>query len=213
MAKRPAQKEPKRTLDNIMVVLRESIGGNKRRESLQPVGAATAIWPDTGERITVEIAGFQLIGDLHIRFVFDGRKYMQGLEPEDLLRFDLSPERALEVALKNIKRVYDEPKSLPYLGAISRVQGECPDFDSSYFLDRNFWRDALKRHPKGLVVAVPSRSDLYYAPLGATDEVEHLRRNVVRSYSANGQQRVSSALFLFKEDEWTVFQDPHPDDA
>jgi hypothetical protein len=200
------------TPENIMVVVRESIGANREHESLEPIGPATAVWPETGEPVAVEIAAYHLLGDVHVRFVFDGPKYMRGLKPNDLLRFDLSPQRALKLALGNIRRVYGEPRTRRHSGTIRRVQGGCADFDSSYFLHRDFWRRLLRRHPAGLVVAIPSRSDLLYTPLADRDAVERLRRSVVRLYSLSDQQRVSSALFLFEDDTWTVFQAPQPED-
>jgi hypothetical protein len=38
--------------------------------------------------------------------------------------------------------------------------------------------------------------------------VDGLRKGVTYLYSSSGQMRVSSALYLFKDDHWTVFQPP-----
>ena len=89
-----------------------------------------------------------------------------------------------------------------------RVQGNSPDVDSSYFLDRDYWRNLLKRHPTGLVVAVPSRQGLMFAPLNETSSVENLRTSSAELFDSSEWMRVSSALYLFNDDSWTVFQPP-----
>ena len=86
------------------------------------------------------------------------------------------------------------------------VSGKSPDLDSSYFLDRAYWRGLLIEHPEGLVVAVPKRGGLLFTPASDARSVEALRRNVAQLHASSGTQRISSALFLFKDDHWTVFQ-------
>ena len=88
------------------------------------------------------------------------------------------------------------------------VAGKSPDLDSSYFLDRDFWRGLLKQHPDGLVVAVPKRGGLLYAPVSDSRAVATLRKGVGYLYTSSERLRVSAALYLFKDDKWTVFQAP-----
>jgi hypothetical protein len=90
------------------------------------------------------------------------------------------------------------------------VQGKSPDLDSSYFLDRDFWRDLLRQHPEGILVAVPKRGGLLFTPMSDGKAVENMRKGIAYLYSSSGQMRVSSALYLFKDDRWTVFQPPQP---
>ena len=87
-----------------------------------------------------------------------------------------------------------------------QVKGKSPDLDSSYFLDREFWQMLLKQHPEGIVVAVPKRGGLLYTPLSNADAVDRLKRGVFKLYESSERLRVSSALYLFKDDKWTVFQ-------
>src|SRR5258707_6143463 len=68
---------------NLMVVLRETIGANKQDEALEPIGKMRFRMPD-GKHIDLEIAAFALLGDMHIRFVFDGPNYMRNATPQDL---------------------------------------------------------------------------------------------------------------------------------
>jgi hypothetical protein len=200
--------EVDRSAQNLMVVLRESMGGAyKKDEKLQPMGAMRAKLSD-GKEVNLESAAFLLLGDMHIRFVFDGPSYMPNAKPQDLARLGLNPEQALQLAISNIKRVYGNPVVKPFTAGLMQVPGKSPDFDSSYFLDREFWRSLLRSHPEGIVVAVPKRGGLVFTPVSNSTAVDGLRRGVTYLYSSSGSLRVSSALYLFKDDRWTVFQPP-----
>jgi len=196
-----------KTPANLMVVLRESVGANKQDESLQPMGKAKVKLAD-GKEVEFEPANFAYLGDMHVRFVFDGPQTMIGATPEELKAFNLSPEQALSLAIANIKRVYGKPVASPWTGGLMQVQGKSPDVDSSYFLDREFWRELSKKHPDGIVISVAKRGGLVYAPLSDTKAVGTLRRGVAYLHSSSERLRVSSALYLFKDDRWLVFQAP-----
>jgi hypothetical protein len=203
-----APQDVDRSTRNLMVVLRESIGANKQDEALKPTLKGRAKLAD-GKEIEFEMAHFELIGDMHIRFVFDGPSYMPNARPQDLARLNLSPEKALQLAIGNIKRVYGDPIAKPWTAGLMQVQGKSPDFDSSYFLDRAFWRNLLRQNREGIVVAVPKRGGLLFTPLTDSKAVDGLRKGIAYLYSSSEQLRVSSALYLFKDDHWTVFQPPH----
>jgi len=190
---------------NLMAVLRESIGANMPEEGLRPTGKARIKLPD-GKEVDFEMASFEYIGDMHIRFVFDGPQTMQNATPDDLARLNLKPDEALQLAVLNIKRVYGNPQVSPWTGGLMQVQGKSPDLDSSYFLDRDFWRALLKRHPEGLVVAVPKRGGLLFAPLSDLKAVDTLEKGVAYLHTSSERLRVSGALYLFKDDRWAVFQ-------
>lgn len=190
-----------------MVVLRSSSNSNWTEEQLRPFGKMKAQLAD-GKEVEIEMAWFGFLGDMHIRFVFDSPQSLRNAQPSDLARLGITPEQALEIAIQNIKRVYGKPKSVPWTDGLMLVQGESPDLDSSYFLDRSFWNDLLKQHPEGLVVAVAKRGGLLYVPLSDTKAVDGLRKGVSYLYESSGNLRVSSALYLFKDDKWSVFQSP-----
>ncbi len=203
-----AQSEPPidKRRENLMVVVRESIGSNKQEEAPVATGKAKATLAD-GREIELEMAWWELIGDTHIRFVFDAPQSMMGATPQELADLNLSNvQDALNVAVKNVKRVYGEPTATPWTGGISQVQGKSEDLDSSYFLDRDFWKALLKTNPDGLIVAVPSRGGLLYTPLSNTQAVEGLKRGIAKLHASSDRMRVSSALYLFKNDKWSVFQ-------
>lgn len=192
---------------NLLVVLRESRGENKQDESLQPFGKVHATLND-GREIELETSWYQYLGDMHIRLVFDGGQVMQSASPEDLTRLHLSPEEALKLAVTNLKRVYGAPAAQPWSGSLMQVQGGAADLNSSYFLDREFWRELQGRHPEGLVVAVPRRGGLVYAPVSDETAVTSLRFSAAALYAGGPGARLSSALYLFKDGRWSVFQPP-----
>ena len=129
--------------------------------------------------------------------------------PTDLANLNIhNIEDALSLAITNVKRVYGEPTSTPWTGGIFEVAGKSPDLDSSYFLDRNFWRKLAKKYPEGLAVIVPKRGALLYAPVIDNKAVDALKKGIVQLYSTSGAMRVSSAIFLFKDDKWSVLQSP-----
>jgi hypothetical protein len=193
--------------DNLMVVLRESVGANKQDDTLIPSGKMKASLPD-GHEIEFEIAAFELIGDMHIRFVFDGPDSMRNATPQDLSNLKLSTVDALKLSIANIERVYGPPKISTWAGGVMQVQGKSPDLDSSYFLDRAFWDGVAKAYPDGLVVAVPKRGGLLFVPLSDTKDVKALQKSVGTLYSSSERLRVSSALYLFKGNKWSLFQAP-----
>jgi len=190
--------------DNLMVVLRESAGANKQDEALKPMGKAKARLQD-GKEVEFDTGWFEYIGDMHVRFVFDSPQSMINATPKDLERLKLTPEQALRLAVANVKRVYGKPGAVPW-SDFMQVKGKSPDLDSSYFLDREFWQMLLKQHPEGIVVAVPKRGGLLYTPLSNAAAVDRLKRGVFKLYESSERLRVSSALYLFKDDKWAVFQ-------
>ncbi|WP_394778735.1 hypothetical protein, partial [Undibacterium sp.] len=83
-----------------------------------------------------------------------------------------------------------------------------PDFSSSYLLDKEFWSGLLAQAPGGLVVAAPKRSSLLFVAADDALSVERLRKLISQLHSSSERGKVSSALYLFKDNRWTVFQPP-----
>jgi hypothetical protein len=208
---RSAPDAPADTLDvsasNLIVVLRESRGENKQDEALQPYGRVTAQMPD-GRRVELATSWYQYLGDMHIRLVFDGGKTLQSASPNDLERLKLTPEDALATAVRNLRRMYGEPEATPWSGGLMQVQGAAPELASSYFLDRDFWMGVLREHPEGVVAAVPERGGLVFGSAGDEDAIENLRFSAAALYAGAGGARVSSALYLFKNGHWSIYQPP-----
>jgi hypothetical protein len=192
---------------NLLVVLRESRGSNKQDETLRPFGKMRGVLPN-GQEVDLDISWYKYLGDMHIRLVFDGGQTMQSASSEDLERLRLSPEEALKLAIANLRRVYGAPAPQPWSGGLMQVQSGATDLNSSYFLDREFWRELQASHPEGLVVAVPRRGGLVYAPASDEAAVSDLRFSAAALYAGGPGARLSSALYLFKDGHWSVFQPP-----
>jgi hypothetical protein len=192
---------------NLLAVLRESVGENKQDEALRPFGKLTARMPD-GQRVEFDTSWYQYLGDMHIRLVFDGGQSMQSASPDDLRRLKLDPDEALKLAIANLRRVYGPPAVQPWSGGLMQVNAASLDLTSSYFLDREFWQSLQAGHAEGLVVAVPRRGGLVYAPAADDDAVASLRFSVAALYAGGPGARLSSALYLFRDGHWSVFQAP-----
>jgi hypothetical protein len=195
---------------NLLAVLRESRGENKQDETLRPFGRLTARMPD-GQRVEFDTSWYKYLGDMHIRLVFDGGQSMQSASPDDLRRLQLTPDQALQLAVSNLRRVYGPPAVQPWSGGLMQVQGASSDLTSSYFLDRDFWQTLQAGHPDGLVVAVPRRGGLLYAQASDEAAVASLRFGAAALYAGGPGARLSSALYLFKNGHWSVFQPPQAD--
>jgi hypothetical protein len=206
-AQQPADEVFDTSAPNLLAVLRESHGENKQDEALRPYGKLSARMPD-GQRVEFDTSWYQYLGDMHIRLVFDGAHSMQSASPEDLRRLHLDPNAALKLAVSNLRRRYGPPAVQPWSGGMMQVQSGSSDLTSSYFLDRDFWQGLQVEHPDGLVVAVPRRGGLVYAPASDEAAVASLRFSVAALYAGAAGARLSSALYLFKDGHWSVFQPP-----
>ncbi|HSW17144.1 MAG TPA: hypothetical protein VLJ86_07955 [Ramlibacter sp.] len=192
---------------NLVAVLRESKGENKQDETLKPYGSVVMQLAD-GREMTLETGWYHYLGDMHIRLVFDGPQTLQSATPQDLQRLRLTTTQALTLASRNLRRLYGEPQVDPWDGGVMQVSGRATDLASSYFLDREFWSALAREHPQGLVAAVPQRGGLVYAPLDDEAAVDRLRFSAVALYAGAKGRRVSSALYLFKDGAWSVYQPP-----
>lgn len=201
---------PLPSIDRLIAVVREAPGLNHQEEALRPVGRIKTVLPWATREVELEPSWFDFLGDMKICLFFEGNpSALENVLPSDLDRFNLTPEEALEIAVANFKRLNGPPLTFAMPEGPIRVYGEFEHFDSSYFLDRQFWREQLQQHPEGIVVGVPKRHALVFAPLADTNAVEYLRENVPAWHG--DPFRVSSALYLFKDDRWSVFQAPEAD--
>jgi hypothetical protein len=209
----PAAARDRDTFDvsegNLLVVLRESPGANKQDEALTPFGKINARMPD-GREVEFEASWFQYLGDMHLRLVFDGERRVQSALPEDLQRLRLTPEEALTRAVDNLRRRYGTPVAEPWSGGLMQVHGNAPELDSSYFLDRAFWHEQLRRYPAGVVAAVPGRGGLVFARADDESAIATLRFSAAALFASSDQTRISSGLYLFKDGRWSVYQPPQP---
>lgn len=195
--------------ENFMLVLREVEGANKEAFGLVPTGPSTGVL-DSGEKVTIHSAWFDLVGDMHVRFVIDGEHTMSNLTMQEFTALDVTPEQAVELAVANLKRRYGALRATEWEQGVMMVAGQSPDLDSSYFMDKSFWDFLLQTHPEGVVVGVPKRGGLLYAPVADQTAVESLEENIHALHASSENLRVSSALYLYKGGQWSVHRKAAP---
>jgi hypothetical protein len=197
-------------LDTLLFVLRERPGANKTEESLALVDPFDVPMPG-GATATMAPAWFDLVGDLQLRLVRDMPGHVYTLHASELADLKLTAEEALAIALANFRRVHGAPGVSAWHN-LRRVGGATEDVDHAWFLDRDLWRGLLADHPDGLVVALPRTDLLVFAPLADTPAVGSMRQGIPGLQQGGGDYRMSSALYLFKDDRWTVLQPAVPGD-
>ena len=195
-------------LDTLLFVLRERPGADKHDESLALVEPFEVPLPG-GAAATMAPAWFDLVGDLQLRLVRTTPEYVFTLHASELDELKLGVDDALALALANLHRLHGMPDASPWHD-VRRVGGRDEDVASAYFMDRVFWRARFAEHPDGLVAAVPRTDLLLFAPLADTAAVDSLRRGVPGLHAGGGDYRLSSALYLFEGERWSVFQAAAP---
>jgi len=198
-------------LDTLLFVLRERPGANKPDEAPAQVAAFEVPLPG-GAAAAMAPAWFDLVGDLQLRLVRCTPDYVYTLHASELEALKLGLDEALATALANLHRLHGAPGASAWHN-LQRVGGRSEDVDSAYLMDRAFWRARLAEHPDGLVAAVPRTDLLLFAPLADTASVDSMRRGIPGLHAGGGDYRLSSALFLFKDDRWRVFQPAAPSPA
>ena len=194
--------------DTLLFILRERPGANKEDESLALVDAFEVPLPGGGAA-PLAPAWFDLIGDLQLRLVRETPGTTFTLLASELHDLKLAAGEALDVALANLHRRHGEATVQPWHN-LQRVAGRPGIFDSVYFADRGFWRARLAEHPGGVVVGAPRVDALLFAPASDTAAVDSMRQGIPRLQAEAGDYRLSSALYLFKDDRWSVLQPAMP---
>ena len=191
-------------LDSLQLLLRERPGRDKRDDSLALVDPFEVPLPG-GAVASMAPAWFDLIGDLQLRLVRSMPDYVMTLHASELAELELGVDDALAVALANLHRLHGAPVASPW-HELQRVGSRSEDVDSAWFMDRAFWRARLAEHPDGLVAGVPRTDLLLFAPASDAAAVDSLRRGIPGLHAGAGDYRLSSALYLFKDDRWSVLQ-------
>jgi len=194
--------------DPFLFVLRERARADKRAGAPALVEPFEVALPG-GATASMAPAWFDLIGDLQLRLVRSTPDHVIALHAAELDEMKLSVDEAIALALANLHRQYGEPGVSPWHN-LQRVGGRSEDDASAYFMDLAFWRARLAEHPDGLVAAVPRTDLLLFAPLTDTAAVDSMRRGVPGLHAQGGDYRLSSALYLFRDDRWQVFQAAAP---
>jgi len=204
----PASTAPAIAPDTVLHVLRERPGADKRDDVLAPVEALEVPLPG-GAVASMTPAWFDLIGDLQLRLVRGTPDGLLTLHASELHALAPSLDGVLALALANLHRQHGEPGASPWHN-LQRVAGRGEDDASAYFMDRAFWRARLAQHPQGVVAAVPRTDLLLFAPMADAAAVDSMRRGIPGLHAQGGDYRLSSALYLFRDDRWQVLQAATP---
>lgn len=194
-------------MQNLMLVVRTSFGANRPDALLTHTGPQHFTDAE-GNTQTINPAHFDYIGDTHIRFVFDSPMTMRNLTYDEFKKMGMSVDEAVALAMKNMYRDYGEPQVYPLEEGGFVIESELPDLNSAYFLDYSLWTNLATHFGSPLLVAVPARDVLLFAPLIDERGVQFLKENVQSLFKEASRYGVSTGLFLFKNDGWQVFQAP-----
>jgi len=206
-----AAAEPDPRLSALLFVLRERPGADTPDEALAQVQPFSVTLPG-GASVAMAPAWYDLIGDLQLRLVRDTPDSMLTLHAAELDELDelgLGADEAIAAALANLERRHGPPAVTPWHN-LRRVGTAEDELDSNWFLARAFWRARLAEHPAGLVVAVPRTDQLLFAPADDAPAVASMRVGIPDLHAQAGDWRLSSALYLFTDDRWTVLQPAAP---
>ena len=196
---------PEVDLATLLFVLRERPGADKADESLAMVDPFEVPLPGGGGTASLAPAWFDLVGDLQLRLVRDTPEWVYTLHASQLADLALDAGQALAIALANFRRLHGPPRVSAWHN-LRRVGGATEDVDHGWFVDRTLWRGLLAEHPDGLVAALPRTHLLVFAPVADSAAVDSMRAGIPGLHAEGGDYRLSSALYLFKDDRWTVFQ-------
>ena len=175
-------------------------------EGLKPL-AATPIVQGAPAVEGAEPAMFSYLGDVMVRFVFTAKDCLESpVRQEDMVRLDLTPERALALATLNFKRMHGAPQAGLFVENVYTLRGGNPDVYAGYLLDRAYWRSQLERCAQGVIVAVPKRGSLFFAYAADPAAIQALKRLAARLYHAADEHGLSACLYRFDAQGWHVHE-------
>lgn len=175
-------------------------------EGLKPL-AATPIVQGAPAVEGAEPAMFSYLGDVMVRFVFTAKDCLESpVRQEDMVRLDLTPERALALATLNFKRMHGAPQAGLFVENVYTLRGGNPDVYAGYLLDRAYWRSQLERCAQGVIVALPKRGSLFFAYAADPAATQALKRLAARLYHAADEHGLSACLYRFDAQGWHVHE-------
>lgn len=196
----------KRERDNLYFILRQVRKQNSKSEKPSPYPAQTLQKLEPGA-LEHGLAIFAYLGDVQLRFVFEQSNGDRTLaKMQDLKNLDLNAEQAFAVASENMNkrmatpRVMEQPAGFYQLGG-----GENVDQNTDFWFARNTWVEQAKKHQSALVVALPRRGAVFFAPHNNAKAVAAMKNRAQELYAKAGEQRVSGKLFGFTGSQWKLF--------
>jgi hypothetical protein len=184
--------EPARERDKLMLQLQPWPGERMARECLRVPGQPQ------------DAVSYGYLGDMQLRLVFDepGLTRPVPVQPADIARLGLTPQKAVAHAAANCKRVNGVPQIAPLDAGVYALRGPHAMYNAAFLLDRPFWKWQLEKFPQGLLAAVPREGAVVFAPAGSATVENELRRQAGQMYAAAGTARISACVYRFDAQGW-----------
>jgi hypothetical protein len=149
------------------------------------------------------------LGDMQLRLVFEepGLGPAAPVQPQDLERLELTPQKAVAHAAANSRRANGEPRISSLSDGVYSLRGQHPDYNASYLFDRAFWKAQLEKFPRGLLAALPRKGVLLFAPAGQIVVEQALAHQAARMHASADALRLSACVYRFDAAGWH----PHAD--
>jgi hypothetical protein len=200
-----------RRKDRLFAVLGQSPGERKLYPRPQLVGKVE-LKDNQGNRMSSELAAWDLLADIHVRFLFhtSGGYFIADLEEFQEVKINSLPY-ALKLATENLRRECGAPRVSQVVKGVSRVTGVAPGLNTGYFFDYEFWLEQLNRQPsgQGLAIGAPTREDLLFCSADDFEAIDRLRSESKRYYSdATAATRVSTAVLRLMNDGLSLIHMP-----
>jgi hypothetical protein len=150
-------------------------------------------------------AAYAWLGDLRVRFVATTAGGTETpLRVAGLKGLELTPVQAFAAASVNARPLLPSVQVMPLAEGVSTLRLATPEAGPALLLQRAFWRQRLDAAMPALLVAVPNRSTVRFAPAGDEAAVAALRRMATRLLHGAGANRLSACLLRFDEKGWQV---------
>ena len=144
------------------------------------------------------------VGDLHLRYAFDGPKYVSSVSALDLKRLGLKRDQLLVLAVENFRRLYPGKKIEYPVPQIALVT-EAGNLEPCLMLDAAFWEKESQRRGSAIVAAAPARDVLMFSDRSARGNVDLLKKLALDVHSGAGEDAVSKTVFLWNYGRWEAF--------
>ena len=205
---------PPRDREALCVQLNAAIGDFRQDAvSLKLFGSSTdvreqkgAVQAEAGDRPLF----YSWLGDALLRFEFvvAGNELPALVRPSDLKRLDLEPRAALVQAVQNARARWGSVKPKAGSGGVWQLEGENPRYLAWTWFVPSLWASLAKAMKAPLLVAMPRRGEVLFAPANKAAAVAALHEQAAAAFSTErvAGLRVSSYSYLFDGKEWRVHQ-------
>ena len=205
---------PPRDREALCVQLNAAIGDFRQDAvALKLFGGSTdvreqkgAVQAEAGDRPLF----YSWLGDALLRFEFvvAGNELPALVRPSDLKRLGLEPRAALVQAVQNARARWGSVKPKAGANGVWQLEGENPRYLAWTWFVPSLWASLAKAMKAPLLVAIPCRGEVLFAPATKAAAVAALHEQAAMAFAAERVVglRVSGYSYLFDGKEWRVHQ-------